>query len=33
MKLMVISSQIEELGVGEERPLLKFLESSEMPPP
>jgi len=27
-KLMAISSQIEDLGVGEERPLLKFLESS-----
>jgi len=28
MKLMAISSQIEDLGVGEERPLLKLLESS-----
>ena len=27
-KLMAISSQIKDLGVGEERPLLKFLESS-----
>jgi len=25
---MAISSQIEDLGVGEERPLLKFLEFS-----